>query len=124
MRDIKFRAWHRAAKEYCTGSTSDMFGWIDDGQPIELLQYIGLNYHHCGAAMCEGDIIKDHVGIGVINYWQRNCAFKVSYIAENAGQGKWFCDYILKGELESIELIGNIHENPELTATHSHTAKR
>tara|TARA_R110000787_G_C13443348_1_gene446660 strand:- start:29461 stop:29769 length:309 start_codon:yes stop_codon:yes gene_type:complete len=42
MRQIKFRAWHREAKEYCCGCESNMFSWIDDGQPITLEQFTGL----------------------------------------------------------------------------------
>ena len=113
MREIKFRAWHSGAQEYCEGSVSNMFSWVDDGQPITLEQFIGRkdnNYND----LYEGDIISDHVGIGVIKWSERNNSFKVSYAGKNKGQGKWFADFNLRGELESIQRIGNIHQNPEL----------
>jgi uncharacterized phage protein (TIGR01671 family) len=64
-----------------------------------------------GKEIYEGDVVSDHVGIGVVEYSKKNAAFRVNYCD---GYGKWFIDYTLKGERESIEVIGNIHQNKEL----------
>jgi hypothetical protein len=82
------------------------------GDKVFFMQFIGRqdsNYND----LYEGDVIYDHVGRGVIKWWETNNAFKVSYVDGNKGHGKWFADYTLK-ELESILKIGNIHENKEL----------
>lgn len=42
MREIKFRAWHAEAEEYCDGTTANMFSWLQDGQSVILEQYTGL----------------------------------------------------------------------------------
>lgn len=55
MRDIKFRAWHSESKEYCEGSTSNMFAWLEEGQDVALEQYTGL---------------KDKNGNGLIEVWE------------------------------------------------------
>ena len=42
MNTPRFKAWHKEAKEFCEGTTSNMFAWIDQGQPIVLLQFTGI----------------------------------------------------------------------------------
>lgn len=39
-REIKFRAYHQEIKKYVTGSTSNMFQWIEDGQLILLEELV------------------------------------------------------------------------------------
>lgn len=58
----------------------------------------------------EGDILSDHNGIGVVEYSEKWAGFRVNY---KNGRCKWFYNY-LDSERKSIEIIGNIHENPEL----------
>jgi len=69
-------------------------------------QFTGL--HDCnGIEIYAGDKVQDHVGLGVVKYSDKHGAFRVSY---GDGFAKWFYDYILNGERESIQVIGNIHE--------------
>ena len=115
MREIKFRAWNDSEKRMTTP-----FAWVNESNllsccmcsaPTEpLMQFTGLK--DCGGVeIYDGDIVSDHVGIGVVEYSDRKAAFRVNY---NDGIAKWFIDYILKGEKESIKVIGNIYQNPEL----------
>ena len=135
MRDIKFRAWDKGNFEMFTyDDIGDVvFGLENDGTvslficdseespDIDVMQFTGLTdkdfndiYHK--------DIIIDHVGIGVIVWCDKNCSFKVSYRGEDKGYGKWFRDY-LDSELKTIEVIGNIYENPELLEVQAWTSQ-
>ncbi len=73
-------------------------------------QFTGL-FDCNGTKIFEGDIVRDHVGVGEVMYSDKKASFKVNY---HDGFAKWFIDYNLRGERESIEVIGNIHQNPEL----------
>ena len=128
MREIKFRALAAVNDKHAEIRKGDMVygqfiqSGVDapciifgDGEQIEIDrktigQYTGIK-DNSFKEIYESDIIHDHVGIGVVVYSDKHAAFRVSY---GNGRAKWFYDYILKGELESIEIIGNIHQNPEL----------
>jgi hypothetical protein len=85
MRDFKFRAWHCEAQEYCEGSTSNMFSWIDAGQPVALEQYFDLQDIN-GVNYCVGDLVN------------------VFFTSDN-GEHIHDCIYrVVKGELGGIEL--------------------
>lgn len=120
MRDLKFRAWHHGGGDprvkgemrYSKDCGLSVFfeNVESEDLAVEVTQYTGLRDKN-GVEICGGDIISDHVGIGVVEYPENKAAFRVSY---GNGRAKWFIDYILSGEKESIEVIGNIYENPEL----------
>lgn len=130
MRDIKFRAfdsenkcWRYGCIAKLTEGARRFFAIICDDDAGDLTRYyvyyessigqfIGVADSKC-FDIYEGDIISDHVGVGVVEYNESNCAFKVSYCRENKGLGKWFTDYLPR-ECKSIEVIGNIYENPDL----------
>ena len=120
MRDIKFRAWHRLNSELVYFDKEKL---VNDQYQIQhlaclmrgdygdvLMQYTGLKDKN-GVEIYDGDIVSDHVGIGIIKYSEIKAAYKVSY---NDGFAKWFIDYMNRYERKSIEVIGNIYENPEL----------
>ncbi len=108
---FSFRAWHKDHGEMIPNcNQGDAFNWVNKGQPIVVMQGLGIADSE-GLEMYESDIVSDHVGVGVIEYCSKYAGFRVNY---KDGQCKWFYDYKLKGERESIEVIGNIYEHPEL----------
>jgi len=86
-----------------------------DYESVEVIakrQFIGIyDFEH--NEIYHGDIIVDHVGLGVVVWCDENCSFKVSYRGKDTGQGKWFRDYT-PNELKTILVIGNKFERPEL----------
>ena len=75
--------------------------WIIIGKD----QFIGFSDNN--GEIYENDIVLDHNGRGTIEYSDKYAAFRVNY---HNGSCKWFYDYNLKGERESIEVVGNIYE--------------
>jgi hypothetical protein len=118
MREIKFRAWHCEAKEYCKGSTSNMFSWIDDGQPITLEQFTGLQ-DNSGFDIYEGDILQyldeydDEPSIHFVQYSgdQGYPAFELS--PDLGFECNGFAG-VFQGSSGELKVIGNIHENKGL----------
>ena len=133
-RIIKFRAWDEQAKVMHKDfrfikSGDDGSDWIVFAshlqtlnsvphplenpylqQQMKVMQFIGLLDIN-GVEIYESDFVSDHVGVGLVCYSEKHAAFRVIY---GDGLAKWFYDYNLKGERESIAVIGNIHQNPEL----------
>lgn len=134
MRDIKLR-WFVEDDFVYTDRLSDLdfdcFINVENGEICLFCEsgdddFIGIKYEKAdnrtreqftgikdinGVDIYEGDIVRDHIGIGIVEYSEKKAAFKVNYLD---GFAKWFIDYILTGERESIEVIGNIHQHPEL----------
>ena len=125
MREIRFRAWHKEAEQYCEGSTSNMFQWLQDGQPVILEQYTGLK--DCeGKEIYEGDIVRSEHFIdldGEQHYVRHTCEWSNKYsgwyFRNNAesfdGDGGLQAFVMMKFlNARKIKIIGNIHQNPEL----------
>ena len=114
---FKFRAYHKENKEMIyfdnNKAKNDIYiaaHMVELFESGEIMQCTGLKDKN-GQLLFEGDILNDHVGIGIVKWNRIAAGFKVSYI--NDTRGKWFMDY-LSDEFDTIEIIGNIHQNPEL----------
>lgn len=121
MREILFRGKRVDNGEWVYGSllTPPQEGFLDlyeisdtntvDGDRVQVYpetvgEYIGLTDKN-GNKIFEGDITTNSLGdIGVIEYKARNAAF----IAKELENGYWLWFQNVK------EVIGNIHDNPEL----------
>lgn len=116
MREIKFRVWckkHKYIYDACSlkfignkVSANDNSSCI--GEEV-LMQYTGLKDKN-GKEIYEGDIIKayDHV-IAVVEYGKQGEKFvEASFYASYGNRGQSIC------QMELIEVLGNIYENPEL----------
>ena len=118
MREIKFRAWDSSKKimhfgrEFSIALNGDI-RFLDVSpcdyalRDQEIMQFTGLLDKN-GKEIYEGDIVKyDDSSFGIPNAGYRKCV--VAYIAPE------FAPYALSNVSgRDVEIIGNIHENPEL----------
>lgn len=134
MREIKFRAWDTLKKRWCDRDGKDWFiltpdgeinfpegGWDINGsitspeeQYIILEQYTGLKDKN-GKEIWEGDIVKGHTNwaddngnVEVDDEWQTS---EVKCVLDEFEGYKFSAAFL---NLDAVEVIGNIHENPEL----------
>ena len=133
MRKIKFRAWHKEQKKIYSAEelgrdqltlmpdgrgfvnvSGDSFekSQIDNNNKMIPLQYIGLKDKN-GKEIYEGDLIKircscGYTAIGVVKYEHS------SYIISCRDHHDWDNCQDRFSWIDKKEVIGNIHENPEL----------
>lgn len=123
MREIKFRVWNRQSKEYITGNRVRVDGdgllYIDRivvksyfypphtrKNPWFIVeQFTGLKDKN-GTEIYEGDILIDDTG-EPIEYWVVKFS-NGGFVGECAG----VTEHLF--ELANLEVVGNVHENPEL----------
>jgi uncharacterized phage protein (TIGR01671 family) len=115
-REIKFRAWNKkdkvmvdvAAMNFGPSGFWSLIEYAYDAElqladSYELMQYTGLKDKN-GREIYEGDIVKNEYGkVMEVQYDPRSAAFGVGdYYFGTIGSGK------------TLEVIGNIFDNPEL----------
>lgn len=117
-REIKFRAWDEASKQMMYKNVWERNWYIDnkvalpthpDNQYIlKLMQYIGLKDRR-GQEIYEGDVCTCELGINdrldrksfIVKYANNSFILDSEYVTVEESFDYW-------------EVIGNIHENPEL----------
>lgn len=90
------------AEEY--HDPKDVYALSFEVMPETVGEYTGLTDKN-GKKIFEGDFIRSNSGRGYIEYYPNDCAFDV---VDDHGF-LW-----LISEMSNIEVIGNIHDNPEL----------
>ena len=121
MREIKVRAWYKPYKQMCQVESLRFDGngvyravlieesfydrRIVEADEVVIEQYTGLKDKN-GTEIYEGDILIDDTGEPV-EYWVVKFA-DGGFVGECAGVAESLF------ELTNLEVVGNIHENPEL----------
>ena len=127
MRSLKFRAWGNLEKRYWydllnngRGSDPACDGLIDylEDEDCEVEQYTGLKDKN-GKEIYEGDIFRNNINGGIWRiYWnEEDAGFWVDSGVSGCSLGDfdWSRDNREWGFIKkNCEVIGTIHENPEL----------
>ena len=131
MREIKFRAWDKNTKKiiidlpmvicykafWLYDELNNAMEYYGHGNDYILMQYTGLKDRN-GKEIYEGDILKGNGGAEDFFFdigFEEGCFIaKMPWIknGEIYPELKAYCGF--KEDFISIEVIGNIHENPEL----------
>lgn len=123
-REIKFRFWDEELKTYTydyhlidrEGCLHDEYGGRESGDSVIVEQCTGLKDKN-GREIYEGDIVRDvevEDDIAVIEWGlEKDNDVRAGYYAnwQNPEYEKWV---ITVNDGKAFEVIGNIHENPEL----------
>jgi len=118
MREIKFRAWNGSEMRYKVNVNDGKpvrywYQWFDDSNDIydsELMQYIWIKDKN-GKEIYEGDLVEC---IAEKAYERDSWVYPIEYfVDEQRFALKWVC-HLWWGWWTSIEVVGNIYENPEL----------
>lgn len=108
-REIKFRAWDGKEMQLAFDLSQNPKYWWEDNKDYPLMQYTGLKDKN-GKEIYEGDIIKYKdwdVHAGHTRDWEQILEVE---------QDNWSWNTLsdISPDMETIEVIGNIYENPEL----------
>jgi len=113
MREIKFRVFSNGAMHYggfsvhsTSGNIIPDFPFISNQDP--LMQYTGLKDKN-GKEIYEGDIVNGRIRESSDGPEELLRGGEVKYNHGHWSYGRWIALYV-----SEVEVMGNIHENPEL----------
>lgn len=119
-REIKFRAWNNEYDVMWDGENSSIFQWVESGQDIEVIEFTGLTDKNGVEIYYNSDIFKFKFMtsvdeycemVGVMDFNDEELRAEIDVY----GDKDYVCLYYKgNGEMFDFEVIGNIHENPEL----------
>ncbi len=127
MRTIKFRAkridgvWVIGGGIWTFRKETALFGEDEHGHPVVHIidpetvgEFIGLLDKN-SKEIYEGSIFENQSGRGIIEWWPEHCCFG----ARKVGTDQMFI-ITSQGNTFATEIIGNIHDNPELLKDETH----
>ena len=113
-RERKHRAWHIESEKMIYDSSANIFKWISEGQPIEVMDHSGLKDKN-GKEIYEGDFISTDLQRPFFQVVFKNGAFMCRCFDDYEYDDIFFPT---SDEQQTIykygEVIGNLFENPEL----------
>ena len=122
-RERKYRAWHTVAKVMIYGTPAEVFKWVEEGQPIEVMDFVNLKDRN-GKEIYEGDIL---CFVTQKKYGFQEDGKKVilkpvefgKFCYGNNVLGDFIGFHIAGGSIQyklsfSCEIIGNIYQTPQL----------
>jgi uncharacterized phage protein (TIGR01671 family) len=131
-RKIEFRVWDKHERRWlgdsefsfvCIGLGGNVskfcfsFETFDSLDAVDLMQYTGLKDKN-GVEIYEGDILKSpNGGMGVVSFHKSWGAFYYKTVFIKNEEGASICaigSNPFWNDADKYEIIGNIHENPEL----------
>ena len=111
-RQIKFRAWDEANKEFIPWENFYCFEDVVDKALYPVEQFTGLHDKN-GKEIYEGDVVKIP-GHYSGDFWNKEEIKAVEWDGSDCPEGPGF--YLSSGDVRwsDCEVIGNIYQNPEL----------
>ncbi len=114
-REIRFRAWdNRSVKGHMMVVRSLQFNDflnVNGGDPLPLMQYTGLRDKN-GREIYEGDILRGSYDSAYEVRYMGDRDYPAFDVIPDVGSDSNGLSYLIAEE--SVEVIGNIYENPEL----------